>query len=178
MKSSDLIWLTSFFFRLVLWSTGCCEKLEHLYYSPPSGSSRKASLYERPVNTRTLGREYAYECLTNEEDGKFDIRYMSFDPVTHQVLLQLKSGDGVTMYRGPLCSLCRPQSMDVVFDHAELSHDIGPVAMYNSTIYFVWQRRQRTGDTTRKTTLELRFFLDSCRRHFPVTSTNIFYVNR
>ncbi len=172
------MWLTSLFFRVLLWSTRCCGTLDHLYYNPPSGSSRKASLYERPVNARTLGSAYAYECLTTEEDGKFDIQYMSYDPVTHHVLLQLRSGGGLTMYRGPLCSLCRQHSLEVVFDDAELSHDIGPVAMYNSTIYFVWQRRQRTGDTTRQTTLELRYFLDSCRRHFPVAATNIFYVNR
>lgn len=181
MDPLNWVWLTSVFLHLLLWSIPCCGKQEYLYYTPPSGASRKASLYERAASTdtdHTVGNVHAYDCLDTEQEGTFDIQYLSYDPVSRGVLLQLRSHNGLTMYRGPLCGMCRNSSVEVVFDHAVLSYKIGPVAVYNSTIYFVWQRRQRTGVRTRRMTLELRVFSATCWRHFPVTATSIFYVNR
>ena len=181
MDPMNWVWLTSVFFHLLLLSIPCCGKQESLYYTPPSGASRKASLYERTASTdtdHTVGNVHAYDCLNTEQEGTFDIQYLSYDPVSRGVLMQLRSHNGLTMYRGPLCDMCRNSSVEVVFDHAVLSYKIGPVAVYNSTIYFVWQRRQRTGVRTRRVTLELRVFSATCWRHFPVTATSIFYVNR
>ena len=181
MDLSNVVWLTSVFIRVLLWSMPCRGRLEYLYYTPPGGAcaSRKIGLYERATDADpTVGSIYAYDCLRSDKDGIFDIQYLSYDPVSKFVLMQLTSRHGVTMYRGPLCGLCRNSSLEIVFDDAVLTHKIGPVAIYDSTIYFLWQKRKRTGVKTRRSTLELRMFSDTCRRHFPVTATTVFYVNR
>ena len=165
--------------------------VDYIYYSSPGDSvGHFAGMWGGPIDANKNGsaedlRQSGFHCAYMYDGGFYTglgIKGMFLDPISKRVLMDLTESfdNRVSVIEGPICTEKPECSTDlgpvkVYFTLAENTDPIksaepGPFAMWNSTVYFVVQRWNHTGDETGvlQHRLELRK-LAGCEELYPFT---------
>ena len=182
-----------------LWCSHCCRCAHYLYYTSTEGVAgpiRPAGLYGGPILLRSNGTaqdlyQSGYHCTRfsmaeiYQNEKKLEIQQLSFDPISKQVTFRL-SHKYLTILKGPLCrpmEECRPNvtntrnsKLELMFWKAARTPQMGPVAFYDNTLYYVVNKQvEKEHSKHYEGSLQLHK-LDGCREQFPITSAMDFDI--